>query len=108
MGRRLPHTPSSIIRNALRRLSLRCRERVTALKRDEYTCQVCGRKQSRAKGRECRVEAHHARRRPDWARIEAVIRDELLQTADDWVCLCADCHKEAHYSPKVARSNLHP
>jgi len=96
MAKRLPHTPSSIIRNALRRLSLRCRERTTALKRDKYTCVRCGKKKSMAKGRECKVEAHHARRRPDWGRVEEVIREELLQTAGDWECLCEDCHGKAH------------
>ncbi len=90
MGKKLPHTPSSIIRNALRRLWL------------------CGRKGSVAKGKECKIHVHHARRRPGWEEVEMAIRYHVLQTPDDLVCLCADCHKEAHYSPKVARSNLHP
>ena len=96
MGKRLPHTPSSIIRNALRRLTLRCRERTTALKRDKYTCVRCGKKKSVAKGRECRVEAHHSNHRPDWSLVEEVIRDELLQTSEDWECLCEDCHGKEH------------
>ena len=96
MGNRLPHTPSSIIRNALRRLTLRCRERTTALKRDKYTCVRCGKKKSVAKGRECRVEAHHSNHRPDWSLVEEVIRDELLQTSEDWECLCTECHDKTH------------
>jgi 5-methylcytosine-specific restriction endonuclease McrA len=100
MGRRLPHTPSSIIRNALRRLWLRSRERAAAVKRDSNTCQKCGRKGSVAKGRECKIHVHHARRRPGWEEVEMAIRYHVLQTPDDLVCLCEDCHRCQHFTTK--------
>ena len=62
MGKRLLITPNSKIKASLRQLFLRSRERAAAIKRDGYTCQVCGAKQSRAQGREVYVEVHHKRR----------------------------------------------
>ena len=60
MGQRLPNTtPRSQVRSALRQLWLRSRERRAALKRDHYTCVDCGIKQSKAKGREVKVEVDH-------------------------------------------------
>jgi 5-methylcytosine-specific restriction endonuclease McrA len=56
---RKPTTPRSQVRSALRKLWLRSRERQAALKRDGYTCQECGVKQSKAKGREVAVEVDH-------------------------------------------------
>ena len=52
MGKKLPTTPRSRVRSALRKLWLSSRERSAALKREEYCCEVCSVKQSTAKGRE--------------------------------------------------------
>jgi len=48
MAKKLPYTPNSRIKSALRQLWLRSRERAKRLKEDKYTCQKCGKKQSRA------------------------------------------------------------
>jgi len=48
-------TPASRVKAALRQLSLRSRERAAVIKRDSNTCQVCGKKGSRAKGREIKI-----------------------------------------------------
>lgn len=94
MGKKLPYTPNSLIKSALRRLFLRSRERGAALKRDQYTCQCCGVKQSRAKGREVYVEVHHAKGVPNWDEIYGVIREHLLCDPVDMVTLCKKCHKD--------------
>ena len=95
VGKRLPGTPRSAIRAALRRLWLRSRERQAALKRDSYTCQRCGKKQSRAKGKEVYVSVHHTRG-VDWEGVIDLIAERLLQTPDSLVTLCEDCHDATH------------
>lgn len=92
MSAKLPHTPSSHVRNALRQLTLRGREKNLELKAANRACRVCGRKHSTAKGREVRVEAHHVRR-PDWERVIRVVREELLD--GPWRALCTECHGKA-------------
>ena len=69
MGKRLPYTPNSKIRAALRQLYLRSREHSEALKRDKYTCQVCGAKKSKAQGREVKVHLHHTKGIENWAEL---------------------------------------
>ena len=96
MGRRLPHTPSSQIRTALRRLWMRSRERQAALKRDKYTCRKCQAKQSKAKGREVAVEVHHVAGNANLAEIEAVIRMWLLVDPEYLRTLCKACHDKEH------------
>lgn len=95
MGKKLPYTPSSRIRSALRALWMRCRERQAAIKRECNTCQHCHRKGSTAKGREVKIHVHH-KRGIDWERLFAVIRECLLQTADDYEVLCTECHAKHH------------
>ena len=91
MGKRLPYTPKSQIRSALRNLFLRSREHQAVLKRDGYTCQECGAKQSKAKGREVKVQVHHEH--PiNWERIFDVVYEELLVAPIYMVTLCEDCH----------------
>jgi predicted HNH restriction endonuclease len=95
MGKRLPYTPNSRIKSALRQLWLRSRERAAALKRDGYTCQCCGIKQSRAKGREVYVEVHHAEGVLNWDHLYTAIRHWLLCNPEHLVTLCKDCHKKS-------------
>lgn len=93
-SRRLPYTPNSIIRNALRQVWLRSRERQAAIKREQNTCQRCGRKGSVAKGREVRIEVHHLSGIPNWDEIIRVIRLHLLVDPDGLEVNCVECHKE--------------
>lgn len=84
-------TPKSQIVSGLRRTWLRSRERAARLKHDQYTCVRCGAKQSRAKGREVKVEVHH--KEPiEWDSIVAVIKETLL--VDSTETLCQPCHKK--------------
>ena len=94
MGKRLPHTPNSQIRSALRKLFLRSRERAAALKRDEYTCQCCGAKQSRAKGKEVFVEVDHIDGVCNWQALFDAVREHLLCEPDKMRVLCRDCHRD--------------
>ena len=94
MGKKLPYTPNGRIKSALRQLWLRSRERAKRLKLDNYTCQRCGGKQSKAKGREFKVEVHHKRGVCNWDAIYEVIRQYLLCDAEHLETLCKDCHKK--------------
>lgn len=93
MGKRLLYTTNSIIKHALRNLWLRSREHQAALKRDNYSCQSCGAKQSRARGREVFVEVHHVDG-IDWSGLFDVIRKRILQDPSKLVTLCKKCHEE--------------
>jgi len=93
MGKRMPHTPTSRIKDALRKLWLRSRERAAAIKRDGYSCRTCGAKQSKAKGREVSVEVNH-RHGIKWAEIIRFIRAELLCEPEHLETLCKECHSE--------------
>jgi 5-methylcytosine-specific restriction endonuclease McrA len=92
MGKKLPQTPKSQIRSALRKLWLRSRERQAAIKRDHYTCRRCGAKQSRAKGREIYVDVHHIHGVTNWDEIFKVIYEHLLASPENFETLCVDCH----------------
>jgi len=92
MGKRLPNTPRSKIRSALRQLWLRSRERAKRLKIDGYTCQICQRKQSKAKGKEFAVQVHHTQGVGNWESIIDQIYEELLCDPDKLQTLCKDCH----------------
>jgi len=93
MGKRLEYTPSSQIRSALRRLFLRSRERNLRLKTDKYTCQKCGVKQSKAKGKEVKVEVHHKIGVENWSALYDAVRKYLLCDPDHLETLCKKCHK---------------
>ena len=89
-----PNTTNSQIRSALRRLFLRSRERGSAIKRDKYTCQKCGAKQSRAKGREVYVEVHHRHGVVNWYALFDAVRMFLLCDPIMLETLCKECHAE--------------
>jgi len=93
MGRKLPHTPKSRIRSALRQLWLRSRERAKALKESDYRCVDCGVKQSAAKGKKVTLEVHHD---PpiDWTGVIEIVMERLLNVPQ--VPLCKECHKARH------------
>ena len=92
--KKLPYTPNSQIRSALRRLFLRSRERAAAIKRDKYTCQNCGAKQSRAKGKEVYVEVHHGIDILNWEELFKAVRKYLLCEPEKLQTLCKSCHKK--------------
>ena len=89
-----PATPKSQIRSALRKLWMRSRERTGTLKRDKYTCQECGKKQSRAKGREVAVVVHHLDG-ISWDGLIELVARRLLQDPGKLTTLCVPCHEEA-------------
>ena len=95
MGKRLATTPRSRIRNALRQMWLRSRERAAAIKRENNTCQECHRKGSVAKGKEVKIVAHHTNG-IDWDGIVDLIIERVLQTPEDYTILCKECHKKTH------------
>ena len=92
MSKRQASTPRSQVRSALRKLWLRSRERQAALKRDKYSCQFCGAKQSRAKGREVYVEVNHIEG-CEWEKIFEYIYRHLLVDPQKLEVLCKPCHE---------------
>ena len=94
-----PITPRSQIISAIRRLWLRSRERAEVCKRQKYTCQHCGAKQSKAKGREVKIEVHHMDG-IDWKGIAEIIRGRVLSRPERLEVLCKPCHKAEHERKK--------
>ncbi len=80
------------MRSAMRRLWLQSRERQAALKRDQYKCSECGIKQSKAKGREVKVEVHHVEGILNWDRLFEYINNHLLCDPKYLETLCKECH----------------
>ena len=95
MGRKLPTTPQSRVRSALRQVWLRSRERAAALKREGNCCEECGRKQSAAKGKEVKLEVHH-RNGIEWQNIIEYVYRHLLVDPKHLEVLCKDCHDSRH------------
>lgn len=100
MGRKQPNTPRSKIRSALRQLWLRSRERAKVLKEAKYTCK-CGKKQSRAKGKEVYVEVHHLKE-IDWEDLINLVFERLLNPKQE--CICKECHAKETEKQVKARS----
>lgn len=95
MGKRYASTPRSKVRAAIRQLWLRSRERAAALKRDQYTCQHCGVKQSKAKGKEQSVEVHHLDG-IEWDNVIDYIFRHVLVSPDKLETICPSCHEKEH------------
>lgn len=93
-------TPKSKIVAAIRLLWLRSQERAAAIKRDGYACQRCGAKQSKAKGREVKVEVHHIDG-IEWYDVANIIAERILQTPDRLMTLCHECHMLEHKKGKT-------
>jgi 5-methylcytosine-specific restriction endonuclease McrA len=79
-SRRKPSTPRSQVR--------------AALKRDKYTCQDCGVKQSRKKGKEVYVEVHHCEGILNWERLLEHVYRHLLCDPKLLETLCKRCHEK--------------
>jgi len=82
----------------LRQLWLRSKERSEALKSTGYCCDKCGVKQSRAKGREQKIEVHHKDGVLNWDDIVEQIREQLLCDPSKLQPLCPDCHDDITYN----------
>ena len=105
MNKRRPYTPNSQIRNALRALWMRSRERLQALQATGYRCAYCGRKLSKAKNRDHaqtvdRLDVHHLDG-VDWDGLCGLIRERLLQTPDRLAPACRECHGKVHENDAV-------
>jgi hypothetical protein len=90
-------TPRSRIKSMLRMLWLRSRERSEILKQQNYSCQRCGIKQSKAAGQEVKVEVHHKDGIGNWDKLIDEIQKELLCSPEHLEVLCKECHKEETY-----------
>jgi predicted HNH restriction endonuclease len=95
MGRKLPGTPKSRVRAAIRQLWLRSRERAAAIQREGGCCEECGKKQSKAKGREVSLEVHHLNG-IEWSNIIDYIYRHVLVDPKHLQVLCKECHEELH------------
>ena len=95
---KLPYTPNGRIKDALRKLFLRSRERHTVLKRTNYCCEKCGIKQTKAGKDEkfwVKVNVHH-NDGIDWDDIIMYIRKQLLVDPEKMTALCEECHGKEH------------
>lgn len=101
MGRKLPGTPRSKVKNALRLLFLRSRERAAAVKRESNTCQQCGAKGSVAEGREVKIEVHHRHGINNWDTVIDAIFKHLLCHPDGLEVLCKECHRKETDDKKI-------
>ena len=89
MKREPKHTTRAKVKSALRLLWLRSPERARVLKDDKYTCQNCGKKQSKAKGKEVKVEVHHTEG-IEWNDMVDNILFWIFQS--EQITLCEKCH----------------
>ena len=94
LSKKQPNTPRSRIRSALRQVFLRSRERAAVLKESGYSCR-CGAKQSKAKGREVKVNVHHKTGVDNWDKMIDSVYEQLLNK-DDMEVLCECCHQDEH------------
>jgi hypothetical protein len=76
---------------------MRSPERAAALKRDNYTCQTpgCNKKQSKAKGREIKVQVHHIEGIFDWKEVlDFILASGLFCDMKFLITHCEECHKK--------------
>ena len=97
----MKRTKRNRIVSNLRKLWLWSSERSEAIKRDKYTCQRCGVKQSKAKGKEQKVQVHHKKGICNWNEIVLVIQKNLLCDSEHLETLCPECHKKEGYVNKI-------
>ena len=96
-SRKLPTTPRSRVRSALRTVWLRSRERAARLKLAGNACERCGVKASKAKGREISVQVHHTSGHiGNWEQVIDLVYQELLVDPSLLEAVCVDCHKAEH------------
>lgn len=95
MTKRLKSTPRSRVRSALRQVWLRSRERAAAIKREGGCCEGCGKKQSKAKGREVKIEVHHLNG-VEWEQMVDYVYRHLLCDPKHLAVYCPECHRKEH------------
>ena len=95
MSKKLPTTPRSRIKNALRQVWLRSRERAACLKAARHCCERCGVHASVAKGREQKIEVHH-RRGICWDGIVDGVIAAMLPDPSQLEAVCPACHAKEH------------
>jgi len=86
-------TSRARIKGMLRQMWLKSAERSEALKRDCYTCQDCGIKQSKKKDHVVKVQVHHKEGINNWDEIIDMILESLLCDPDKLQTLCEECHE---------------
>jgi 5-methylcytosine-specific restriction endonuclease McrA len=96
-SRKLPTTPRSRIKNALRQVWLRSRERAACLKASGHCCERCGTHASVAKGREVKLQVHH-RDGINWDGIVDAVIAAMLPNSARLESLCEQCHAAQHES----------
>ena len=104
MGKKLPNTPRNRIKNALRQVWLRSRERAACLKAAGHRCERCGVKESKAKGREQKMEVHH-RNGINWDGIVDSIIAAMLPDPSQLETICPECHKKEHNKDRSPETN---
>ena len=97
MGKRSLSTPRSIIRDAVRQVWLRSRERAAAIKAESNTCEACnvkGHKSKKHPEENVIIEVHHL----DGCHIERIVdmffESGLLCDPSRLQVLCKECHKK--------------
>jgi hypothetical protein len=103
MGRKKESTPRSRVKNALRQLWLRSRERAKVLKDSGYRCVDCNVKKSVAKGREVKLEVHHEPE-IDWSGIVDLIFERILNAPQH--PLCEECHGKKHQKKEGGKTEI--
>ena len=101
MGKKLPTTPRSRVRAALRQVWLRGRERSQCVKNAGHKCEVCGVKSSVAKGKEQKLEVHHREGVLNWTEIIDAVYKYLLVAPEKMVCMCPACHDKIHHPKEI-------
>ena len=79
----------------LRRLWMWSKERKAGEDKTGKCCAYCGKKKSKAKGRECRIDVHHING-INWTKILTAVREELLCDPTKLTPLCVECHLGEH------------
>ncbi len=96
MSKKQLNTPRSRVRAALRSVWMKSRERAAALKRTGNTCEICGKKQSMAKGKEVKLEVHHTTGIGNWNEVIDAVYKHILCHPDQLQPLCKECHERVH------------
>lgn len=99
MGKKLLYTPRSKVRAGIRQIWMRSRERCQALKNAKYCCEICKVKQSKAKGKEQKIEVHHING-VDWEQLIDLFYKKILVDPIKLRVVCPNCHKKIHQGEK--------
>ena len=92
---RAKETTPGAFSSLLRRGWLRSPERAEALKRTGYCCEICGVKQSTAKGKEQKIQVHHPNG-VDLTKCWEEAKAQMFVPADELIPVCPDCHDHIH------------